>query len=343
MPAHATTAATRGRILITPGEPAGIGPELLLQIATEPPNESPRTPLVAIADADLLVQRAQLLGLKLRLHRLESASDPGDPDAQLQVLHCPLRAPVTLGQPSPDNAAYVLQTLDMARDALMAGHAGALCTGPIQKSAINDAGIAFSGHTEYLAKGLGKGLGDVLPVMMLAGPSLRVALVTTHMPLRDVPDAINAAGVRRVIDIVNRAMTQQFGIARPRLCVTGLNPHAGESGHLGLEDAAEIQPAVQAAVAAGTDVHGPVPADTAFDASARARTDAFIAMYHDQGLAVVKALDFGQVVNVTLGLPFVRTSVDHGTALDLAGTGRANPNSFKIAIRQAAEMARAAA
>lgn len=343
MPAQSATAAADHRILITPGEPAGIGPELLLQIASESPNASPSARLVAIADADLLTQRARLLGLNLRMQRLEAANDPGDPDAQLHILHCPLRAPVTIGQPSPDNAAYVLQTLDMARDALMAGHASALCTGPIQKSAINDAGIAFSGHTEYLAKGLGTALGDVLPVMMLAGPSLRVALVTTHLPLRNVPDAINAAGVRRVIDIVDRALTQQFGITKPRLCVTGLNPHAGESGHLGLEDAAEIRPAVQSAAASGIDVHGPVPADTAFDAEARARTDAFIAMYHDQGLAVVKALDFGQVVNITLGLPFVRTSVDHGTALDLAGTGRANPNSFKIAIQQAAIMAQVAA
>lgn len=327
--------ATSTRILVTPGEPAGIGPELLLQLATQDQAEQ----LVAVADADMLARRAQALGLAVRMHRLESADAAGDPQAHLQVLHCPLRAPVVLGQPSPDNAAYVLQTLDLARDTLLAGHAGALCTGPIQKSAINDAGIAFSGHTEYLAKGLG----DVVPVMMLAGPSLRVALVTTHLPLRAVADAISTASVRRVIETVHTAMRQQFGIAEPRLCVTGLNPHAGEAGHLGLEDAAVIGPAIQATSAAGMDVRGPVPADTAFHAQARQSTDAFIAMYHDQGLAVVKALDFGKVVNITLGLPFIRTSVDHGTALDLAGTGRANPHSFQVAIEQAVTMARAAA
>lgn len=325
------TAVHSGRILITPGEPAGVGPELLLQVAGQPRGVE----LVAIADADLLTQRAQALGLKLRLNRLESATDSGDAHAHLQVLHCPLRAPVIAGQPSPDNAAYVLQTLDMAREALLAGHADALCTGPIQKSAINDAGITFSGHTEYLAKGLG----DALPVMMLAGPSLRVALVTTHLPLRAVPDSISTGLVRRVIDIVHTSMQARFGMAKPRLCVTGLNPHAGEAGHLGLEDAAVIAPAVQSAVADGLDVYGPVPADTAFHAQARATTDAFIAMYHDQGLAVVKALDFGQVVNITLGLPFVRTSVDHGTALDLAGTGRADPQSLNAAIAQAIQMA----
>lgn len=322
---------SKPRILVTPGEPAGVGPELLLQLAARPQAAQ----LVAVADADMLAQRAQLLGLAVRIHRLDAADDTRCDAADLQVVHCPVRAPVMLGQPSPDNAAYVLQTLDVARDMLMAGRGHALCTGPIQKSAINDAGIAFSGHTEYLAKGLG----DVLPVMMLAGPSMRVALVTTHLPLRAVPDAINMPTVRRVIDIVHRAMRSQFGIAKPRLCVTGLNPHAGEAGHLGLEDGAVIRPAIAQATADGLDVRGPVPADTAFHAQARAKTDAFIAMYHDQGLAVIKALDFGRVVNITLGLPFIRTSVDHGTALDLAGTGRANPDSLQQAIDGAVALA----
>ena len=326
---------TSKRILVTPGEPAGIGPELILQLASQPQTAQ----LVAIADADLLAQRAHALGIAVRLQRIDRADTVPDPAADLQVLHCPLRAPVVPGQPSPDNAPYVLQTLDLAREALLAGQADALCTGPIQKSAINDAGIAFSGHTEYLAKGLS----DVLPVMMLAGPSLRVALVTTHLPLRQVPDAISTAGVQRVINIVHQSMQRQFGIAKPKLCVTGLNPHAGEAGHLGLEDAAIIAPAIHAAASAGVDVRGPAPGDTAFHAEARATTDAFIAMYHDQGLAVVKALDFGKVVNITLGLPFIRTSVDHGTALDLAGTGRADPSSLQVAIDQAIRMAGAGA
>lgn len=322
------------RLVVTPGEPAGIGPDLLIQLAAA--GHLPAAAVV-VADPKLLQHRAKQLGLPVALHRLDHAASPLRGGC-INVLPCTLDAPVTAGQADPRNARYVLRSLDLALEALSAGACTALCTGPVHKGVINDAGVAFSGHTEYIAKPFP----GALPLMMLAGPSLRVALATTHLPLRAVPDAVTTAGVLRCLQLLDRDLKSRFGIPAPRIRVTGLNPHAGEGGHLGSEDDAVIRPAIASARAAGIDATGPWPGDTCFEPQARATTDAFLAMYHDQGLAVVKALDFGRIVNVTLGLPIIRTSVDHGTALDLAGTGRADTQSLRAALNMACQLAGAA-
>lgn len=250
--------------------------------------------------------------------------------------HHPLGACVTPGQPSPQNARYVLDTLNTATEGCLDGTFDALVTGPLQKSTIAACGIPFSGHTEYLAERCG----DVQPVMLLTDGQLHVALVTTHLPLRDVPNAIQRARVRRVLEILDADLRARFGMTAPRILVCGLNPHAGENGLLGHEDDTEIRPAVADAVAAGIHAEGPVPADTAFTPERLARTDAVLAMYHDQGLPVIKARGFGGIANITLGLPIIRTSVDHGTALDLVGSGRASPGSLETAIDMAMRLAR---
>lgn len=298
----------------------------------------PGRPWCVIADRDVLAQRADQLRLSVEIatvtERELAQSAIASAAGRLALLPRDAGAAVTPGQPTAATASHVLGALSDAVDHVRAGRCAALITGPIQKSVINDAGIAFTGHTEAVAHQLGV----QMPVMMLAGPTLRVALVTTHLPLSAVPAAITRQRVASTVRIVAADLTRRFGIARPRIVVTGLNPHAGEGGHLGHEDDAQIAPAVAELRADGLDVTGPLPADTAFGAPARAHTDAFVAMYHDQGLAVVKALDFGEVVNITLGLPIVRTSVDHGTALDLAGTGRASTQSLAVAMRMAARM-----
>lgn len=311
-------------IAVTPGEPAGIGPDLLVRLARE--TDGPD--FVAIADPDLLAQRARRLGLELRIDLIETPLRvrPRRP-GQLRVWPVALRRPVTPGRLDPANADYVLETLRLACDACLAGHLGALVTGPVHKGVINDAGIHFTGHTEFLAERCG-----AEPVMMLVTAGLRVALVTTHLPLREVSEAITREHLTRVIRILHADLVNRFGIGEPRILVCGLNPHAGESGHLGREEIEVIAPVLAELRALGWGLRGPVPADTAFVPEQLANTDVVLAMYHDQGLPVLKHLGFGQAVNVTLGLPIIRTSVDHGTALDLAGTDRADPGSFRAAL-----------
>lgn len=320
------------RIVLTPGEPAGIGPDLVAALAQQ---DHPAE-LVAVADPSLLASRARALGLPLRLHDWQPAR-PARPQAggTLNVAPAALREPAEPGRLNPANSAYVLETLRMAVNLCRTRCCAAMVTGPVQKSIINDAGFVFTGHTEFLADLTGA----PRPVMLLAAPGLRVALVTTHLPLRVVADRINAADVEQVIRILDGDLQKHFGIARPRLLVTGLNPHAGESGHLGREEVEVITPVVQALKQEGLNLTGPLAADTAFTPAHLREADAVLTMYHDQGLPVLKHLGFGRTVNVTLGLPIVRTSVDHGTALDLAGTGRADVGSLNEALATAITMA----
>lgn len=301
------------RLALTLGEPSGIGPDLALALADE------LADVVLIGCARTLAQRARTLGLPLWPHA---------------ILDIPCVAPVRAGAINPANAAAVLAMLKRAADGALSGEFGALVTAPVHKAALNDAGIAFTGHTEYFQAHAGVGR----VVMLLVADTLRVALVTTHLPLRQVPDAITAAAVLETLKVLDFGLQQQFGIRAARIAVLGLNPHAGEGGHLGFEDDAEIAPAIAAARALGIDADGPIPADTAFTPRRLANADAVLAMFHDQGLPVLKYAGFGHAVNVTLGLPYVRTSVDHGTALDLAGSGRADPGSLRAAVKLAREL-----
>jgi 4-hydroxythreonine-4-phosphate dehydrogenase len=316
---HATPA-----IVVTSGEPAGIGPDLCLALAAR---DWPCR-LVVAADPDLLAQRAAALGTDVRL--VVTAADAVAPHARgtLQVLPHRVAAPVVAGRLDPANAPYVLDMLGGAADACARGEFDAMVTAPVQKSVINDAGVPFSGHTEYLAERTGA----ALPVMLLVAGTLRVALATTHLPLTEVSAAITRERLAATLSIIDADLRRLWGFARPRIAVCGLNPHAGEGGHLGREDDAVIRPAVERAIARGIAARGPVPADTAFTPRMLADADAVLAMFHDQGLPVLKYAGFGNAVNVTLGLPIVRTSVDHGTALELAGTGRADPGSLYAAL-----------
>ena len=314
-------------IALTPGEPAGIGPDVCVLLATRPP----RARLVFIADPVVLRVRAKALGLPF-----EAAEWAGQTQDGLYLLPVATKAPVVPGRLDKANAAYVLETLKRAVTGCLNGEFDALVTGPAHKSNINDAGFAFTGHTEFLAERTNA----VQPVMMLATPGLRVALVTTHLPLADVPKAITRARLTAVLEVLQRDLKEKFGIAEPRILVLGLNPHAGESGHLGREEIDIIEPAIRELAARGLRVRGPVPADTAFIPAQLAETDAVLAMYHDQGLPVIKHHDFAHAVNITLGLPFIRTSVDHGTALELAGSGKADPSSLYAALELAIELAK---
>lgn len=324
------TNETLPRLVITPGEPAGIGPELCIQLGQ---GDFPAQ-WVIMANPDLLRDRAQCLGMNIELANF----DPGAPRqpqraGTLQVLPISLPCPSLPGRLDPANAVYVLDSLRRACDGCLAGEFDALVTGPVHKGVINDAGFSFSGHTEFLAARCGAD-----PVMMLATPGLRVALATTHLPLRQVADHLTPDGLERVIRILDRELHHRFGIPRPRLLVCGLNPHAGEGGHLGREEIEIIAPVVAKLSAAGLDLIGPLPADTAFIPDHLGKSDAVLAMYHDQGLPVLKYLGFGHAVNITLGLPIVRVSVDHGTALDLVGTGQADPGSLREAMMTALKM-----
>lgn len=319
-------------LAVTPGEPAGIGPDLCIQLAQQP---SPDYRIVVISDPALLQARARQLGLPLQVLPHDPAALDADQPGTLRVLPVALATPAVAGQPDTRNAPAVLDTLRRAVSGCRSGEFAALVTGPVQKSSINDAGIAFSGHTEFLAEACGV----PLVVMMLATPSLRVALATTHLPLAAVPAAITPAVLEAVIRILHADLRTKFGIAAPRILVAGLNPHAGENGHLGREEIEVIEPVLQALRAEGLDLRGPLPADTLFTPARLAQADAVLAMYHDQGLPVLKYQGFGEAVNITLGLPMIRTSVDHGTALDLAGTGRADSGSLRAALRMAAAMA----
>lgn len=320
--------SSRSSILaLTAGEPAGIGPELCLQLAL-----AERTAeVVVVADIDLLFARAQDLQLGVTVE----AWQPGRPVRReagalsvWSVAEAQERRPGVL---ATANAPYVLKTLESAVQGCLRGDFGAMVTAPVHKGVINDAGIAFSGHTEFLQEQCGV----ERVVMMLATPSLRVALATTHLPLRDVADALTGSRLSQVLRILHGDLIKRFGIAAPRILVAGLNPHAGEGGHLGREEIEVIEPALQALRQDGLNLIGPLPADTLFTPRWLEQADAVLAMYHDQGLPVLKSQGFGEAVNITLGLPIIRTSVDHGTALDLAGTGKADSGSLRAAVDMA--------
>jgi len=324
-------AATAVPLALTCGEPAGIGPDLCLMAALSRRDH----PLACLADRDCLEQRARALGLAVRLLDYR----PGEPctlaAGELSVLHVPLATPAIAGHLDVRNGAQVVALVDHAVDGCLAGEFSGVVTAPVQKSLIIEAGIPFTGHTEHIARRCGA----PLPVMMLVAGTLRVALATTHLPLRAVPDALSIDGLLQLLRILDHDLRAHFGIARPRIAACGLNPHAGESGHLGDEELRVIGPALAQARAAGIEATGPWPADTLFVPRHLQGIDAVLAMYHDQGLPVLKHAGFGAAVNVTLGLPIVRTSVDHGTALDLAGTGRADAGSLVAAIALAAQLA----
>lgn len=320
------------RIALTPGEPAGIGPDLALALCQSPPAG---VQIVLLCDPALLEQRARLLGLRLRIRSYDPADAAPAAAGEACVLPLALATRSRPGELDPANAGYVLASLARACDGCLAGEFDALVTAPVHKGVINDAGTPFSGHTEFLAERCG----GAQPVMLLAAGGLRVALATTHLPLRAVADAISAALVSRVARILHRDLRDKFAIQRPRILVCGLNPHAGEGGHLGREEIEIIEPALAALRAEGLDLAGPLPADTLFTPRQLEGADAVLAMYHDQGLPVLKHAGFGAAVNVTLGLPILRTSVDHGTALELAGTGRAEIGSLRAALALAIELA----
>ena len=308
-------AARRPVIALTSGEPAGIGPELCAILARQPLPAR----VVVLGDEGLLAARG---------------AAPGS----IQVEHVPLAAPSVAGRLDPANGRYVLELLDRAADGCLSGEFDAMVTAPVHKGVINDAGFAFTGHTEYLAARAGA----AHVVMMLVGGGLRVALATTHLALADVARAITRQSLTATLRVLDRDLRRRFGVEHPRILVAGLNPHSGEGGHLGREEIDVIEPVLREASAEGIAAEGPIPADTLFVPERLKRADCVLAMYHDQGLPVLKYASFGKGVNVTLGLPFVRTSVDHGTALDLAGSGRADPGSLLEALQLAIKLAPAA-
>ena len=321
------------RFALTPGEPAGIGPDLCLLLASQ---RQPH-PLIAITSRDLLHERAAQLGVAVSLLPVSPDNWPDQPApaGSLYVWDTPLNAPVTAGTLDKANAPFVLQTLTRAALGCVAGDFAGMITAPVHKGVINEGGIAFSGHTEFLADLTG----TEQVVMMLATRGLRVALVTTHLPLRQVADAITPERITRVTRILHADLQHKFGIAQPRILVCGLNPHAGEGGHLGFEEIDIIEPTLERLRSEGMDLRGPLPADTLFTPKYLEHCDAVLAMYHDQGLPVLKYKGFGAAVNITLGLPIVRTSVDHGTALDLAGSGKIDTGSLQVALETAYQMA----
>lgn len=321
------------RLVITPGEPAGIGPDLCIQIAQQGHDDE----LIVVADPDMLRKRAEQLQLPLSLEQFdpEAAASP-TPARTLKIIPVELKKEVVAGELNTDNAAYVLKTLETATLGCLNGTFEALVTAPVHKGIINEAGIPFSGHTEFL-EALTK---TDKVVMMLATEGLRVALATTHLPLRYIADAITPELLTEVIQVLNNDLKNSFGLKQPKIFVTGLNPHAGEGGHLGREELETIEPTLEQLRTTGVDLIGPLPADTLFTEKYLAQADAVLAMYHDQGLPVLKYKGFGNAVNITLGMPIIRTSVDHGTALDLAGTGQADAGSLLTALEYAGNMAR---
>jgi 4-hydroxythreonine-4-phosphate dehydrogenase len=319
-------------VAVTAGEPAGIGPDLCVQLI----NERLPARVVVIADRDLLTERARLLGIAARIVEFDPDGPRPSGAGELCVRHVPLAKPSVPGRLDRENSRYVLRTLEIAADGCLDGTFDAMATGPVNKAVINEAGIAFTGHTEFLAARTR----TAHVVMMLVGGGMRVALATTHLALRDVAAAITRESLTDTLEILCKDLSARFGVARPRVLVAGLNPHAGESGHLGREEIEVIEPALDALRKAGYDLVGPLPADTLFHPDRLREADAVLAMYHDQGLPVLKHASFGSGVNVTLGLPIVRTSVDHGTALDLAGAGGADVGSLVAAITLAGELVR---
>ncbi|MDH4233831.1 MAG: 4-hydroxythreonine-4-phosphate dehydrogenase PdxA [Gallionella sp.] len=319
-------------LVITAGEPAGIGPDLCVQLAATPPD----IPFVVVADKNLLLQRARRLGIALQVQDYATGQQNAGQPNTLRVIHVPLASPCRAGELNAANSEYVLATLRRAVRGCQVGEFSGMVTAPVHKGIINAAGIPFTGHTEFLAEQTH----TELVVMMLAGGGMRVALATTHLPLKDVPAAITAPLLENVLHIIQRDLQSRFGIAQPRILVAGLNPHAGEGGYLGREEIDVMIPVLDKLRAVGINVSAPLPADTLFTPHKLAQCDCVLSMYHDQGLPVLKHASFGHGVNVTLGLPFIRTSVDHGTALDLAGTGKADNGSLLEAIRLAAQMSK---
>lgn len=319
-------------IAYTCGEPAGIGPDLAIALASQPlPCR-----LRVLGNIDVLSARARQLGQSVDFMELGQKDDPpAHAPGRLAVQSVPIAAPVAAGRLDVRNSLHVLALLDAALTGCMDGRLGAMVTGPVHKGVINDAGVPFTGHTEYLAEKSG----TKKVVMMLTGGGLRVALATTHLPLKDVPAAITSDSIEEALAILHRDLVEKFGIANPRIAVCGLNPHAGESGHLGREEIEVIEPVLDRLRAQGMNLIGPLPADTLFAQLRKQPADAVLAMYHDQGLPVLKYASFGEGINVTLGLPFIRTSVDHGTALELAGSGQAETGSLLAAIKLAIELA----
>ncbi len=320
------------RIVITSGEPAGVGPDTCVSLA----QRDWEADLVVAGDAALLSATAEALGLPLTLERYDP-SRPLKPHrcGTFQVLHIPTRCPVVAGNPDIRNAPYVIEMLDRASDGCTNGEFAAMVTAPVQKSTLMDAGYRFSGHTEYLAERTRA----ALPVMLLINDQLRVALVTTHLALSEVPRAITRERLRSTLRIVNMDLERHFSLQPPRIAVLGLNPHAGEGGHLGSEELDIIGPVIAELQAEGMNLQGPIPADTAFTPRFLKTVDVILAMYHDQGLPVIKHVGFGNAVNMTLGLPILRTSVDHGTALSLARTGKADSGSLSAAVALAIDLA----
>lgn len=318
-------------LYVTSGEPAGIGPDICLTLA----QRVDERPLVILADRNLMRQRAQQLGVDVELieyHGQTASSEKG----QLYIEHVPLQAPVIAGELNPQNAAYVIEQLRRSAEYAMTAKSVGIATAPVQKSVINEAGIPFSGHTEYYQEFAGVNR----VVMMLATRTLRVALVTTHLPLRAVADAITPERLHQVIDILIHDLKTKFKITQPRILVCGLNPHAGEEGYLGREEIEVINPVLERYRQQGGEMSLSLPADTLFTPEHLKGADAVLAMYHDQGLPVLKSQGFGEAINITLGLPFIRTSVDHGTALSLAGTGLAKSSSLHVAVDLALDLAR---
>lgn len=320
-------------LAITPGEPAGIGPDLAVMLAQQPWS----IPLVFVADPDLLQETAKQL--ELPFSAIDYTTYSGESLKPEEALVLPVRvdAPVEAGHLDAANAGYVLRTLDAAINGCLNGEFAALVTGPVHKGVINESGVTFSGHTEYLQQKCGV----EKVVMMLANRKMRVALASTHLPLKDVAEAITAESLEQVLDILIADMKSKFAIPEPRILVAGLNPHAGEGGHMGREEIDVIEPVMRKYQTADVSLVGPLPADTLFTPKYLDNADAVLAMYHDQGLPVLKYAGFGESVNITLGLPMTRTSVDHGTALDLARTGHIDVGSFKAAVAMAIEMAKA--
>ena len=323
------------RLLITAGEPAGIGPDLCLSLAGQPSLALANTEIVIVADLGLLLDRASLLGLQIDFCQI-SLKDPitSTTANQLKVLHVPLKVESRPHHLDADNSSYVLNTLNIACDACLAGQAHAMVTAPVHKGIINESGTAFSGHTEYLQA---RCRVDQV-VMMLACDAMRVTLATTHLPLKDVAAAITPELLSQTIGIIDAELTHKFGIENPCIYVCGLNPHAGEDGHLGKEELDIIIPTLERLRSQGLNLVGPLPADTLFNPDNLAKADVVLAMYHDQGLPVLKYAGFGDAVNITLGLPIIRTSVDHGTAIDLAGTGKARSSSLLKATESALQL-----
>ena len=320
------------KLIVTAGEPAGVGPDLVLAAAGDHWDAH----LIAVGNKALLTERAATLGLGVEFHPYNSTDAPQRHQiGRLPLIDIPLHAACTPGRPDVQNVSHVLAQLDMAVNLCQSGECHAMVTAPVHKAVINDAGVPFSGHTEYLARATGA----EQSLMLLTSGDLRVALATTHLPLREVPDALDARLLKHMLCTLHHDLSSRFNCAPPRITVLGLNPHAGEGGHLGSEDQAVITPVCEMLRGEGLNILGPVPADSAFIPSLRAQTDAYLAMYHDQGLPVLKALGFHGAVNVTLGLPIIRTSVDHGTALDLAATGKADAGSLRAAIQTAIDLA----